>query len=95
MPADPESVAEHSMRVAQLAALLAVEEGANAERAAFLGLWHDSQETRTGDLPHTVRPYLVKPEPRDITADQTAKLPERARDMVRKAVDEFEQYESI
>lgn len=91
---DPESVAEHSVRVAQIAALLAAEEGANPERAAFLGLWHDSQETRTGDLPHTVRPYLTKPEPRDITKDQTEKLPERSRDLVRTTVDEFERCES-
>jgi putative hydrolases of HD superfamily len=91
---DPESVAEHSMRVAQLAALIAAEEGADPARASFLGLWHDTQETRTGDLPHTVRPYLAKPEPRDITADQTAKMPERSRDLVRAAVDEFERCES-
>ena len=51
---DPESVAEHTMRVAQLAALLAAEEGADPARASFLALWHDTQETRTGDLPHTI-----------------------------------------
>ncbi|GAA1247128.1 HD domain-containing protein [Pseudonocardia aurantiaca] len=83
------------MRVAQVAAMLAAEEGANPERAAFLALWHDTQETRTGDLPHTVRPYLAKPEPRDITADQTAKMPERARDVIRAAVDELELCESV
>jgi putative hydrolases of HD superfamily len=87
---DPESVAEHTMRVAQLAAILAVEEGADPARAAFLALWHDTQETRTGDLPHTVSGYLEKPDPRQITADQTAQLPERSRDMIRGAVDEYE-----
>lgn len=87
---DPESVAEHSMRVAQLAALIAVEEGADPARASFLALWHDSQETRTGDLPHTVGAYLTKPDPRQITADQTQELPERSREMIRRAVDEYE-----
>lgn len=87
---DPESVAEHSMRVAQLAAIIAAEEGADVARAAFLALWHDTQETRTGDLPHTVSGYLTKPEPRQITADQTEQLPERSRDVIRTAVDEFE-----
>jgi len=48
---DPESVGEHSLRAAQLAALIAAEEGASPERAAFLAVWHDTQETRTGDLP--------------------------------------------
>ncbi|HET8683092.1 MAG TPA: HD domain-containing protein [Micromonosporaceae bacterium] len=87
---DPESVAEHSLRVAQLAAVVAVEEGADPARASLLALWHDSQETRTGDLPHTANRYLAKPQPRQVTADQTAGLPERSREMVRNAVDEYE-----
>jgi 5'-deoxynucleotidase YfbR-like HD superfamily hydrolase len=87
---DPESVAEHSLRVAQLAGLLAAEEGADPARAAYLAIWHDSQETRTGDLPHTVNPYLTKPDPARITADQTAALPTAARDSVRSAVAEYE-----
>ncbi|MCR3720284.1 MULTISPECIES: HD domain-containing protein [Prauserella salsuginis group] len=87
---DPESVAEHTMRVAQLAGLLATEEGANPERAAYLALWHDTQETRTGDLPHSAKPYVDKPDPRRITADQTSALPQPARDSVRGAVDEYE-----
>ncbi|GAB3390161.1 HD domain-containing protein [Amycolatopsis echigonensis] len=91
---DPESVAEHSLRAAQLAALLAAEEGASPERAAFLALWHDTQETRTGDLPHTAAPYLTKPEPRAITADQTASLPRASAETVRAAVDEYETRES-
>jgi len=92
---DPESVAEHTMRTAQLAALIAAEEGADPARAAFLALWHDSQETRTGDLPHTATAYLTKPEPREITADQTRHLPERSRDVVRDAVDEYESRQTL
>lgn len=87
---DPESVAEHTMRTAQLAAIIAAEEGADPARAAFLALWHDTQETRTGDLPHTAAGYLTKPDPRAITADQTDKLPDRSRDAIRAAVDEYE-----
>lgn len=80
---DPESVAEHSLRVAQLAGLIAAEEGADPARASFLALWHDTQETRTGDLPHPATAYLTKPDPRQITADQTANLPTRSRDLIR------------
>lgn len=87
---DPESVAEHTMRVAQLAALIAAEEGADPTRASFLALWHDTQETRTGDLPHTAAGYLTKPDPRQITADQTANLPASSRDVIRAAVGEYE-----
>jgi len=92
---NPESVAEHTMRAAQLAALIAAEEGADPARAAFLALWHDSQETRTGDLPHTATAYLTKPDPRQITADQTQKLPERSRELIREAVDEYETRETL
>lgn len=92
---DPESVAEHTMRAAQLAAIIAAEEGADPLRAAFLALWHDTQETRTGDLPHTAGAYLSKPEPRRITGDQTETLPERSREAIRGAVDEYESRQTL
>ncbi len=87
---DPESVAEHSLRVSQLAALIAAQEGADPARAALLAIWHDSQETRTGDLPHSAKPYVSGPDPQAITADQVACLPEAAAETVREAVAEYE-----
>ncbi|WP_308283177.1 HD domain-containing protein [Pseudonocardia nigra] len=88
---DAESVAEHSLRVAQLAALIAAQEGADPARAALLAVWHDSQETRTGDLPHTARPYLSgRIDAEAVTADQVARLPEAAATTVREAVTEYE-----
>lgn len=87
---DPESVAEHSLRVAQLASLIATVEGADPARAALLAVWHDSQETRTGDIPHTAAAYLAKPSPEAITADQTARLPDSTRKIVQEAVTEYE-----
>ncbi|WP_125776174.1 HD domain-containing protein [Antribacter gilvus] len=87
---DPESVAEHSLRVAQLAALIAAEEGADPARAAYLGLWHDSQETRITDLPHSARPYLGKANNETITRDQVAYLPDAAAKTVSEAVVEYE-----
>lgn len=88
--ADAESVAEHSLRVAQLAVLIAAQEGADPARACLLAIWHDSQETRTGDMPHTARPYLAKADPVAITADQTAHLPDASAKVVREAVAEYE-----
>lgn len=88
---DPESVAEHSLRVAQLASLIAAQEHSDPARAAFLAIWHDSQETRTSDIPHTATPYLTdKPGNEMITADQVAHLPEAAGKTVREAVAEYE-----
>lgn len=87
---DPESVAEHSLRASQLAALLAAEEGADPARAAYLALWHDTQEARTGDLPRAALPYVAKPDARRITDDQTKALTAAAANTVRAAVDEYE-----
>ncbi len=93
---DPESVAEHSFRVAQLASLIAAEEGADPARAAYLGLWHDSQETRTGDIPHTARPYLTsKPDNGAITRDQVAGMPDATAKAVLDAVVEYEAQQTI
>lgn len=92
---DPESVAEHSLRVAQLAALIAAEEGADPARAAYLGLWHDSQETRTTDIPHSARPYLGERAGNEtITRDQVASLPDAAAKTVTEAVTEYEARET-
>jgi putative hydrolases of HD superfamily len=47
----PESVAEHSFRTAVIGYLLASIEGADPARTALLCLFHDSQESRIGDVP--------------------------------------------
>jgi 5'-deoxynucleotidase YfbR-like HD superfamily hydrolase len=51
-------VAEHSFRVGILAYVIAVQEGANADRAATLGLFHDLPETRTGDANSISKRYV-------------------------------------
>lgn len=73
--ADGESVAEHSFRTAVLAYLISHQEGANAEHAAVLGLFHDFPEARTGDVPSVGRPYVKTVDPREVIADQAAGLP--------------------
>ncbi|RPF20788.1 HD domain-containing protein [Myceligenerans xiligouense] len=92
---DPESVAEHSLRVAQLAALIAAEEGADPARAAYLGLWHDSQETRITDIPHSARPYLGKADNEAVTRDQVRHMPDAAAKTISEAVVEFEAKETL
>lgn len=92
---DPESVSEHSLRVAQLAALIAAEEGADPARSSFLGIWHDSQETRICDLPHSARRYLATmPDNEQITRDQLAELPESLAKSILDAVIEYEAAET-
>ncbi|WP_410786395.1 HD domain-containing protein [Kribbella sp. C-35] len=85
---DLESVAEHSLRVAQLTALIAIEEGGDPSRATYLGTWYGSQETRIGDVPHSVKPYMDVASNERITEDQLAVLPESAAKSIREAVTE-------
>jgi putative hydrolases of HD superfamily len=87
---DPESVAEHSYRASVIAAVIATMEGADPQRAAFLAIWHDSQETRTTDLSHLTRKY-VTPEPNEaVTASQVASLPSALAGVISAAVHEYE-----
>jgi putative hydrolase of HD superfamily len=91
---DPESVAEHSWRTALLASIIAKLEGADPARAAYLAVWHDSQETRTGDVNHLGKKYAAGADPQAVTADQVAGMPELLASAVRELVAEYEEKES-
>ena len=58
-----ENLCEHSFEVASIAHALAIignrrfGKNLNGERAAFLGLYHDTPETLTGDMPTPVKYY--------------------------------------
>ena len=59
----PENISEHSLEVSMLAHALAVignrrfGKSLNAEKAALIGLYHDSTEILTGDMPTPVKYY--------------------------------------
>lgn len=72
----PESVAEHSFRVGVLAYVIAVQEGANPDRAAALGLFHDLPETRIGDVPSVGKKYVTTTDAVAVAVDQVAGLPD-------------------
>ncbi|MFB7225907.1 HD family hydrolase [Streptomyces sp. NPDC056227] len=91
---DPESVAEHSWRTALIASVIAKLEGADPAKAAFLAVWHDSQETRTGDVNHLGKKYAPSADPEAITADQVAGMPEVLASAIREVVAEYEAKES-
>jgi len=86
----PESVAEHALRAAMVAWMLAGLEGADPEHAATMALFHDSQETRTTDLDYVARRYLHAISNEQITADQTAALPRPLASLLRGLVAEYE-----
>jgi putative hydrolase of HD superfamily len=70
----PESVAEHSWRVSVLAYFIAHAEGADAEHAAVLGMFHDLAEVRTGDVDWVGRNYVAKVDDSMVVRDQAAGL---------------------
>ncbi|MEV3925855.1 HD domain-containing protein [Actinomadura coerulea] len=86
----PESVADHSFRVSVTASVIAALEDADPQRAAFLALWHDSQETRTTDLPHLAKKYVAAADNQAVTADQVRPLPPSIAAMISEAVAEYE-----
>lgn len=92
---DPESVADHSWRTSLIATIIAKLEGADPARAAFLAVWHDTGETRTGDVNHLGKKYSAgEADPRDIAADQVAGMPGLLAEALRDVIDEYEAKES-
>ncbi|MFJ4860065.1 MULTISPECIES: HD family hydrolase [unclassified Streptomyces] len=91
---DPESVAEHSWRTSLIASIIAKLEGADPARAAFLAVWHDTQETRTGDVNHLGKKYASQADPAAVTADQTAGMPDALASAIRELVAEYEAKDS-
>ncbi|MER6946121.1 HD domain-containing protein [Nonomuraea sp. NPDC000554] len=92
---DPESIADHSFRAAIIASVIAVLEGGDPERAAFMSLFHDSQETRITDIPYVGKRYLKAAMNEEVTADQMRGVPEPVADMVSGAVGEYEEKVSL
>jgi len=69
-------------------------EGADPAKVAFMGVVHDTQETRIGDIAYIGRRYLKAADNREVTHDQTAGAPPTVRDALAAVVDEIESYET-
>lgn len=91
----PESIAEHSFRVALIGAVLAMMEGADPAKVALMGVFHDTQETRVGDIPHIGRRYLTAASNEKVTADQLADAHPAVRSGIQKVVEEYENGDSL
>jgi putative hydrolases of HD superfamily len=65
-------------------------EDADPQRAAFLAMWHDTQETRITDLPHLTKRYVTAAPNETVTSDQVQALPTAIAGMIRHAVAEYE-----
>jgi len=91
----PESVAEHSFRVAIVGATLAAIDGADPGRTTLLALFHDAHETRIGDVPSVGRAYVRTDKPEVITAHQTAGMPHEVAKMFQDLTAEYEANETV
>jgi putative hydrolases of HD superfamily len=86
----PESVADHTFRVAVIGSALAMLDGADPGRTALLCLFHDTHETRIGDVQAVGRAYVTTAAPEAVTAHQTAAMPEAAAKGIQDVVAEYE-----
>jgi len=91
---DPESVAEHSFRTAVIGYVLALMEGANPASTAALCLFHDSLETRIGDIPSSGKRYVPDVDTKAILADQVHDFPPSFQDAIVSLLDQYQAQES-
>jgi 5'-deoxynucleotidase YfbR-like HD superfamily hydrolase len=92
---DPETIAEHSFRTAVVGSVLAMMEGADPARVALLCTFHDTQETRVGDIPWVGRRYITASKNEDVTADQVADAHPAVASGIRAVVEEYENGDSV
>jgi putative hydrolase of HD superfamily len=91
----PESVAEHTFRVAIVGIALAAQEGADIGRTAALCLLHDSPESRIGDVPSVGRAYVSTASPEAVSAHQTSGMPPELAEVFQGLVAEYEAAETV
>ncbi|QDY76922.1 HD domain-containing protein [Streptomyces qinzhouensis] len=87
---NPESIAEHSFRVGIIGAVLAMMEGVDPAKVALMCLFHDTQETRIGDIPHIGRRYIEAAANEKVTADQISAAHPAVRAGVQEVVRAYE-----
>lgn len=90
----PETIAEHSFRVAMTGLVLAALDGADVGRTTALCLMHDAHETRIGDVPSVGRAYVKTADPETVTAHQSAAMPDHVAKVVQDLTAEYEANET-
>jgi putative hydrolases of HD superfamily len=88
---DPSSVAEHTLRAAQIGYILAVMEGADPEKVASILIMHDNAETRIGDQNKVAARYIDADEGRHLALnDQAENVGEETGEKLKQYFNEFE-----
>lgn len=90
---NPDSVAEHAMRAAQIGYILAVMEGdTNPEKVAAIVMMHDNGETRIGDQNKVSARYYSNKEPEKKAIEE--QLDNLGEEIKKKWLGYFSEYES-
>lgn len=92
----PESVAEHSFRTAILGYILATLEGADPAKTTLICLFHDTAETRVGDLHRVAKRYInVKEGEAKALAEQVTRLPQEMAATICTLCGEYEERDTL
>ncbi len=92
----PESIAEHSFRVAIIGYMLAHLEGADPNKTATICLFHDTPETRINDLHRVAQRYINLAKSEQLAfSEQVEELPQPIHGQLTTLMHEFERRESI
>lgn len=95
----PDSVAEHSLRVAQIGYILADMENADANKVTVMCLFHDLGETRTGDHHRVATNYLEYFTAKDAEdaafKEQVSVLPKKSKNELAILMDEFNERKTL
>lgn len=91
-----ESVAEHVFRTAAIAYVLAALDGADAQRAAAIAVFHDLAETRVNDAHRLARRYVPDWRSAEVAANeaQLARLPGTVQEVLARILAEGRQAQS-
>jgi putative hydrolase of HD superfamily len=93
---DPESIADHSMRTAILGYILASLAEADPMKTATVCLFHDTAETRIGDLHAIAKRYIdVEESEEQALQEQVKRLPDTIADSILSLVQEYEGRSSL
>lgn len=93
---NPDTVAEHALRAAQIGYILAVMEGANPERVASMLIIHDNGEARIGDQNKvSARYFSNKKAEQDALFEQTDNLGDKIGSSWKKLFLEYEDRTSL
>jgi putative hydrolases of HD superfamily len=92
----PESVAEHSLRAAMAAYVLATLDGqADPGHTVALAVFHDAHEVRVGDVDAVGRAYIRTSTPEAVTRQQVAAMPDEPAKGLQALTDEYETNQTI